>query len=151
VAVLLYLMGEPPEAVAVHGVNLMRPGAYDDLHLELGFTRDRSAHIHASCCWPDPRGSIHVFGHRGMIVYEEAHQTLVLHRRFLAGDLGPDPLELLDFGSFHLLEDPWRVPGPADQPAAGEGNGTGPDGPVDPEVLRVLQRTELQLEHSKCI
>jgi hypothetical protein len=25
------------------------------------------------------------------------------------------------------------------------------NGPVDPEVLRVLQLTEFQLEHSKCI
>gem|GEM_PF-1783395 len=144
IAVLLQLMGEPPSAVKAQGASFLQPGSHDDIHLELGFSGERSAHIHVSWYWPEPVETVHVFGEKGMIVFDGADQEFILHRKHLAGDLGSDRLALLDFGSYPLgsVSRPWSLDAPP-----GPDGGRTPRGPMRVEVTRVLEYADFQLRH----
>ena len=102
VAVLFYLMGEAPEGVQASGAAFLQPGIPDDVHLELAFAGGRSAHIHAAWYWPEKRRGLRVLGETGMIVYDEADQSLTLHRKHLAGGGGPECLFPVDLGAILL-------------------------------------------------
>jgi predicted dehydrogenase len=102
VAVLFYLMGEPPQAMSAAGARFLPSGLLDDVHLELAFTGGRSAHIHLGWYWPEKRRGLRVLGEQGMLVYDEADQSLTLHRKHLKGGTGADRLAPLDEGSLQL-------------------------------------------------
>lgn len=99
VAVLCHLMGEVPATVAATGARFLGSGLLDDVHLELGFSGGRSAHIHLAWYWPEKRRGLRVLGDRGMLVHDEADQSLTLHRKHLRGGTGPDRLAPEDDGS----------------------------------------------------
>jgi len=102
VAVLFHLMGEPPSALAAAGARFLPGGHLDDVHLELAFSGGRSAHIHLSWYWPRKRRGLRVLGDRGMLVYDEADQSLTLHRKRLKGGTGAEALAPVDEGSVLL-------------------------------------------------
>jgi len=102
VAVLLHLMGEPPAALAAAGASFLPPGHLDDVHLELAFSGGRSAHIHLGWYWPQQRRGLRVLGDQGMLVYDEADQSLTLHRKRLKGGAGADRLAPVDEGAVLL-------------------------------------------------
>ena len=103
VAVLFYLMGEAPIRVAAAGARFLQPGILDDVHLDLTFHGGRSAHIHLSWYWPEKRRGLRVLGDKGMLVYDEADQSLTLHHKRLTGGSGPDRLAPLDEGCGFLF------------------------------------------------
>ncbi len=87
VAVLLYLIGQAPERVTAHGQAVLQLGVEDDVHLHLQFPKGVQAHIHCSWLWPEKRRRLTIIGSRGMLVYDEIDQTVVLHRRGINADL----------------------------------------------------------------
>lgn len=99
VAVLFYLMGEVPSHVASSGASFLQPGIQDDVHLELTFAEGRSAHIHVAWYWPEKRRGLRVLGEEGMVVYDEADQSLTLHRKRLKGGWTDASLDPVDLGS----------------------------------------------------
>ena len=99
VAVLFHLMGEAPIGVEAAGASFLQPGIHDDVHLELAFSGGRSAHIHAGWYWPEKRRGLRVLGEAGMLVYDEADQTLTFQDKRLQGGDGPDRLDPVDQGS----------------------------------------------------
>ena len=97
-AVLGYLLGGEPRTVQASGAAFLQPGIHDDVHLELGYDGGRSAHIHAAWYWPGKRRGMRVLGDTGMIAYNEADQSLTLHRKHLQGGDPPAGLNPVDEG-----------------------------------------------------
>jgi predicted dehydrogenase len=151
VAVLLYLMGEAPIGVKAAGASFLQSGIHDDVHLELRFTFNRSAHVHASWYWPEQRRCLRVFGETGMIVYDEEHQTLTLHRKHLTGGEGAGRLATVDFGVFPLFEghgEPLRLEDQHFLDCLASGGKPLSDGESGLAVIRVLERADRQLKQS---
>jgi predicted dehydrogenase len=148
VAVLMYLLGGHPEPVQAAGSSYLQPGIQDDVHLELGFADGCSAHIHVAWYWPEQRRGLKVMGETGMIVYDEASQTLTLHRKRLAGGTGVERLALVDDGVVSmfaghgqplLLEDQHFLT------CLESGAKPLSDGQSGLDVIRVLQLADAQL------
>ena len=97
-AVLGYLMGGEPESVRATGAAFLQAGIHDDVHLELTYGCGRSAHIHVAWYWPGKRRGMRVLGEAGMIAYNEADQSLTLHRKHLQGGDPPAGLAPVDEG-----------------------------------------------------
>ena len=102
VAVLFYLLGAAPSAMAAAGARFLPAGLLDDVHLELGYAGGRSAHLHLGWYWPEPRRGLRILGDEGMLVFDETEQSLTLHRKRLKGGAGADRLEPVDEGSLLL-------------------------------------------------
>lgn len=148
IAVLLHLLGEAPTGVQATGAAFLQAGIHDDVHLELAFASGRSAHIHAAWYWPGKQRGLRVFGETGMLVYDEADQSLTLHRKHLKGGAGPDALAPLDGGQERIFQgdgEPLKLEaqhflaclaGTA-RPRSGAQDGL--------EVVRVLERAQAQL------
>jgi len=81
VAVLLHLIDGEPSRVQVSGQRALGPHVEDDVRLHLEFPSGTAAHLHASWLWPEKRRRLTVVGSRGMLVYDEAGQAVVLHRK----------------------------------------------------------------------
>lgn len=148
VAVLLFLMGEFPSALEAQGAAFLQPGVHDDVHLELAFSGGRTAHIHAGWYYPERRVALQVLGCSGMIVYDEIEQTLVLHRKYLAGPNQPDPLAPIDFGVLPLHRDHADALLRQDQhflECTATGERPCSDGQTGLDVVRVLEWADLQL------
>ena len=143
VAVLLHLMGEAPSAVRASGAAFLQPGIHDDVHVEFAFASGRSAHIHAAWYWPGKQRSLKVMGEKGMIVYDEADQSLTFHRKTLGADLAP-----LDGGSERIFEghgEPLRLEAQHFLACLSGGHAPLSDGPSGVEVIRVLESAQAQL------
>jgi predicted dehydrogenase len=152
VAVLLYLMDGPPVEVNATGACFLQPGIHDDVHLELTFSGDRSAHIHAGWYWPCKRATLQVFGSTGMLVYDEADQTLTLHRKHLAGGRDLDRLKPVDAGTFPLFQghgEPLLLEDQHFLDCLASGERPRSDGQSGLEVVRVLEWADFQLKDSR--
>jgi len=88
VAVLLHLIGRAPESLQVTGQRVLQPGIEDDVYLHLDFSGGVRAHLHNSWLWPEKRRQLTAIGAEGMLVYDEADQTVTLHRKGINPDLG---------------------------------------------------------------
>lgn len=86
-AVLFYLVGEPPNKVKVYGQAVLQKGVEDDVHLHLRFPNGINAHLHTSWLWPEKRRRLTIIGSKGMLVYDELPQTVTLHRKGINPDL----------------------------------------------------------------
>ncbi len=87
-----------------------------------------------------------------MIVYDEALQTLVLHRKRLAGGEGDGRLATVDFGVFPLFEgngQPLELEDRHFLDCMATGDRPLSDGQSGLEVIRVLERAQQQLEPSR--
>lgn len=146
-AVLLYLMGESPNRVRATGAAFLQPGIEDDVHAELSFPSGRSAHIHAAWYWPGKQRGLRVMGETGMIVYDEADQSLALHRKRVDGGLAPvdegqeviyqgdgEPLRLEAQHFLHCLAT-------RERPLSSGASGL--------EVVRLLNEADRQLKESR--
>jgi len=87
VAVLLHLVGEAPEKTTFIGHCGLQPEVEDDTYLHMEFSEGVQAHLHNSWLWPENQRGLTVVGERGMIVYDEVKQTLILHRKTIDSDL----------------------------------------------------------------
>ena len=97
-AVLGYLLGGEPGTVRATGAAFLQPGIHDDVHLELTYGEGRSAHVHVAWYWPGKRRGMRVLGDAGMIAYNEADQSVTLHRKRLQGGDPPAGLSPVDEG-----------------------------------------------------
>lgn len=79
VAVLLHLVGEAPVKVASTGHSAITPGVEDDVHLHLTFANGVVANLHNSWLWPRVERELIVVGERGILVYDELNQQVILH------------------------------------------------------------------------
>ncbi|NLY90220.1 MAG: Gfo/Idh/MocA family oxidoreductase [Firmicutes bacterium] len=86
-AVLLYLIGEKPIELTICGQRALQPGVEDDVYLHLLFPEGIRAHLHNSWLWPEKRRRLTIIGSKGMLVYDELQQTVVLHDKGINGDL----------------------------------------------------------------
>ena len=148
VAVLFYLMGEAPATVQAAGARFLQPDSFDDVHLELGFSRGRSAHSHVAWYWPGKFRGLRVLGDQGMVVYDEADQSLTLHRKCLKGGGGGDRLEPVDRGSVLLYLGQGEALVREDQHFLDCLHGHGKplsDGQSGVDVIRVLERADALL------
>jgi predicted dehydrogenase len=57
------------------------------------------AHLHSSWIWPENKRSLKIIGEKGMLVYNEMEQTVVLHKKRIGSDL-----ESIDQGEEQLFE-----------------------------------------------
>jgi predicted dehydrogenase len=148
VAVLIHLMGEPPEGVVATGAAFLQPGLHDDVHLELTFSGGRSAHAHASWYWPARSRMLRVLGERGMVVYDEEDQSLTLHRKRLLGGESDRRLDAVDEGSVRVFEGPGEALRLEDLHflhCLASGAVPMSDGRSGLDVIRVLERADAQL------
>lgn len=81
VAVLLHLIGAEPESAWACGHRGLQAEVEDDVYLHLRFPGGIQAHLHNSWLWPENRRRLTVVGEKGMLVYDETGQTVVLHRK----------------------------------------------------------------------
>lgn len=87
VAVMLHLVGSPPQTVTACGQATVTAGVEDDVHLHLGWENGVQAHLHASWLWPEKRRRLTVIGTNGMLVYDELDQAVYLHRKGITPEL----------------------------------------------------------------
>ncbi len=87
VAVLLYLVGQPPERVAAIGQRALQPSVEDDVYVHLRFPGGTQAHLHVSWLWPEKRRRLTIVGSEAMVVYDELTQTVTLHRKRISSRL----------------------------------------------------------------
>jgi predicted dehydrogenase len=149
VAVLLYLLGGVPTGIKASAAAFLQPNIPDDVHLELTFENDRSAHVHAGWYWPGKRRGLTVFGEFGMIVYDEADQSLTLHRKHLLGGHGPGRLAPADYGVFPLFEghgEPLVLEDQHFLDCLATGGKPLSDGQSGLDVVRVLERADIQIK-----
>jgi predicted dehydrogenase len=151
VAVLCRLMGGGPRAVRACGAAFLQPGIHDDIHLELGFSGGRSAHIHSAWYWPGKRRGLRVLGDEGMIAYNESDQSLTLHRKRLKGGDPPAGLAPVDEGSERIFEgqgEPLRLEDQHFLDCLASGAVPLSDGRSGVEVVRVLEEADAQLRQN---
>lgn len=151
VAVLCHLMGGAPRTVRASGAAFLQPGIHDDIHLELGFSEGRSAHIHSAWYWPGKRRGLRVLGDDGMIAYNESDQSLTLHRKRLRGGDPPAGLAPVDEGSERLFEgsgEPLRLEDQHFLDCLATGALPLSDGRSGVEVVRVLEEADAQLRQA---
>ena len=150
-AVLLHLMGGAPQAVRTTGAAFLQPGIHDDVHLDLAFAGGRSGHVHAAWYWPGKRRGLRILGDESMIAYNEADQSLTLHRKRLRGGDPPGGLAPVDEGSERIFEgagDPLRLEDQHFLDCLATGAAPLSDGSGGVEVVRILEEADAQLRQS---
>jgi len=148
-AVLCQLMGGGPRSVRAMGAAYLQPGIHDDVHLEMTFGGGRSAHIHVAWYWPGKRRGLRVLGDQGMIAYNEADQSLTLHRKYLKGGDPPAGLAPVDAGSERVFEGRGEALRLEDQHflhCLASGAAPLSDGRSGVEVVRALEEADAQLK-----
>lgn len=88
VAVMLYLTESIPKSSQIIGQRVLQEEIEDDVYLHLVFENNVQAHLHTSWLWPERRRQLTIVGSKGMLVYNELEQEVVLHRK------GIDPVKL---------------------------------------------------------
>jgi predicted dehydrogenase len=135
--------------VRAAGAAYLQPGIHDDVHLELAFSAGRSAHVHASWYWPCKRRGLVVLGDQGMLVYDEADQSLTLHRKRLRGGPLPAGLAPVDEGQERAYAghgEPLRLEAQHFLHCLASGCAPLSDGRSGVEVIRVLEAADAQLQ-----
>ena len=87
IAVLLYLVGSSPEKVDFIGHCALQEQIEDDAYVHMTFNEGIMAHLHSSWIWPENKRSLKIIGEKGMLVYDELKQTVVLHKKRIGSDL----------------------------------------------------------------
>lgn len=87
IAVLLYLIGQPPIHVQASGQAIVQSNIEDDVYMHLVFDNDVQAHLHTSWLWPEMRRRLTAIGDQGQLVYDEEKQEVILHLKGIHPDL----------------------------------------------------------------
>lgn len=87
IAVLLHLIGEAPEKVNGLGHKGLQAEIADDVYVQMEFSSGIIAHLHNSWLWPEVERKLTIVGSKGMLVYDELAQNVVLHRKTIDADL----------------------------------------------------------------
>ena len=92
IAVVLELLGRPGlPSVQAHGSCTIQNNVEDDVHVELEFDNDTSAHIHSSWLWPDNIRRTTVICEKKMLVYDEVANSVTIYNSKIDGDLSHHP------------------------------------------------------------
>ena len=86
IAVLLYLVGSSPEKVEFSGHCGIQEQIEDDTYIHMTFDGGIKAHLHSSWIWPENIRSLKIIGAKGMLVYDEMEQEVVLHKKRIGND-----------------------------------------------------------------
>jgi predicted dehydrogenase len=81
VAVLLFLVGEKPEHVSAFGHRGLQASIEDDLYVHLAFPSGIKATLHNSWLWPEDSRILRVIGDKGMLVYHEKENKVMIFRK----------------------------------------------------------------------
>jgi len=95
-AVLLSLVKAKVTEINAVGQKLLQAQREDNIHLYLHFANNVHAHVHLSWLWPEDERKMIIIGTKGMLVYDENNDTIVLHRK---GILQEENLEIFDNGT----------------------------------------------------
>lgn len=87
VAVLLHLAGEEPVEVSGSGHAGITEGIEDDYHLHLAFPSGVRANLHNSWLWPRVERELIVTGEKGILVFDELHSRVFLHKKTVTQEL----------------------------------------------------------------
>jgi predicted dehydrogenase len=118
-SILLYLLGEPPEAVNARGKALIQPDVEDVVFMYLRFPHGPVAHLHLS--WLDPLKlrQVLVVGSKKMLVYDDiAADAVVIHDKGV--DITPRSETLEEFKLAYRYGEPRPVPIQAVEPLSVE-------------------------------
>lgn len=86
-AVCLHLLDADPVEVKAYGKRLIQRDIEDEVELHLTFPYGVKASLYCSWLWPEQERRLLIRGTEGMFVYEEEHQTVTLHRKWVKDDL----------------------------------------------------------------
>lgn len=86
-AVLLYLVGEPPRHIFASGHCGLQKAVEDDVYVHMTFSKEVKAHLHNSWLWPENRRQLTVIGEKGILVYDEVNSRVILHRKTIDAEL----------------------------------------------------------------
>jgi predicted dehydrogenase len=81
IAVLLFIVGENPICVSAFGHRGLQEKVEDDLYVHLAFPSGIKATLHNSWLWPEDSRILRVIGEKGMLVYHEKENKVVLYRK----------------------------------------------------------------------
>lgn len=82
-AIMLYLVGEPPARVRGTGHRMLGLGVEDEVHVHLEFDSGVRGNLHTSWLWPETNRRTILRGTQGMLVYDEVAQTVTHHRKWI--------------------------------------------------------------------
>ena len=99
IAVLLYLVGSAPHEIQCSGHSGVQEQIQDDAYVHMTFQSGTKAHLHSSWIWPENSRFMRIIGSKGMLVYDELKQTVILHKKRIGEDL-----ENIDEGEETLFE-----------------------------------------------
>lgn len=156
ISVVLYLLNEPPVAVAAQGLTYLQPGIPDTVFLTLRFASGKAAHVHVS--WLDPHKvrRITVVGSQKMAVFDDVDSTEKL-RVYDKGVQRPaydsyGEALTLRFGDIHIpridMREPLRLECQHFVDCIQQGQRPLSDGHNGVQVLRVLDAGQRSLERN---
>jgi predicted dehydrogenase len=80
ISVVLHLLGNPEvKKINAQGQAILQPGIEDNVHVDLTFQDDKTAHIHCSWYHPLWQRSTIVIAEKQMLVYDEVSQTVTVY------------------------------------------------------------------------
>jgi predicted dehydrogenase len=88
VSVVLQLLGNPSlKSVQSEAQAFLQPHIADNVHVNLSFTGEKSAHIHCCWYWPTLERQTTVLGEKGMLVYDEVAKTVTVYHKTINSNL----------------------------------------------------------------
>jgi predicted dehydrogenase len=147
VAVFLYLLGQSPKEVSVHGQAVLQEGIEDDVYLHLDFPGGIQAHLHVSWLWPEKRRRLTVVCERGMLTYDELTGEVILHRKHIG-----EGLASIDEGShvaFQASGDPLKAELEHFLVCVRDGETPCSSGESAIPVIRILEEATVSLREGK--
>lgn len=85
-AVLLSFIRSPVKEIRAQGITALQNNIVDDAHLNIVFSSGVQAHLHASWLWPENERRTVVVGKKGMIVFEESRNRIIISRKGINKD-----------------------------------------------------------------
>lgn len=83
IAMLLYLLEQSPAAVRASGHRMLKLGVEDEVQVHLEFADGVCASLYSSWLWPETNRRTIIRGTRGMLVYDEVEQSVILYRKWI--------------------------------------------------------------------
>ena len=110
VSILLYLLGEKPNRVAVQAHAHLQSHIHDVAHIDLGFSDGITAHIHVSWLHPSKVRRVTVIGDKRMAVYDDTNPAEMLKVYNKGADVHADPAVSYRFGATTIPHIDWIEP-----------------------------------------
>lgn len=150
ISILMYLLGEKPNQVAVQAHAHLQSHIHDVAHLDLGFAVGITAHIHVSWLHPYKVRRVTVIGDKRMAVYDDTNPAEMLKVYNKGADVDVDPEVSYRYGATTIPHIDWIEPLRLECQDFAHAIRTGEQprahGSVGLEVVQVLEMAEKVLE-----